>query len=101
MSLSARRVLDRLEIELARHKGKPEKNGNLACTFEDFAQYGINRHAIAPAIREVVALGFVRITRPGSAGNESYRQPTLYLLTYQIAGSDQRLEDGGETHSDH
>jgi hypothetical protein len=94
LTLSARRVMDRLEIELGRHKGKPEENGNLACTFEDFVEYGLTRHAIAPAIRELVALGFIRITRKGSAGNESYRVPTLYLITYQFSGSNIILEDG-------
>jgi hypothetical protein len=94
LSLSARRVMDRLEIELGRHKGKPEENGNLVCTFEDFAKYGLHRHAIAPAIRELVALGFIRITRAGSAGNESFRRPALYLITYQFSGSNTILEDG-------
>jgi hypothetical protein len=93
LSLSARKIIDRLEIEFGRRKGNPLANGDLACTFEDFSAYGITRQAIAPAIREVVALGFVRITRKGSAGNEKYRQPTLYLLTYRHAGSEARLED--------
>jgi hypothetical protein len=93
LSLPARQVLDRLEIELGRHKGRPESNGEIISTYEDFERYGIRKNSLAGAIREVVALGFVRITRKGSAGNENYRQPTLYLLTYQIAGSDQRLSD--------
>jgi hypothetical protein len=93
LSLPARQVLDRLEIELGRHKGRPESNGEIICTYEDFKRYGIRKNSLSGAIREVVALGFVRITRKGSAGNENYRQPTMYLLTYQIAGSDQRLSD--------
>jgi hypothetical protein len=93
LSLSARRILDRLEIELGRHRGRPESNGELICTHEDFHRYGIRKNSIAEAIREVVALGFVRVTRPGSAGNERYRQPAMYALTYQVAGSDQRLDD--------
>ena len=60
LSLSARRVLDRLEIEHADHGGA--ENGRLPVTYEDFHQYGIHRHAIGPAIREVVALGFAEIT---------------------------------------
>ena len=32
LSLSARKILDRLEIELYRHGGKPEENGRLPCT---------------------------------------------------------------------
>ena len=93
LSLSAHRILARLEIELYQHGGKPEENGRLACTFEHFVQYGIDRHAIAPAIRETVALGFVEITRQGSAGNAGFRQPTLYRLTYRHTGSDKRITD--------
>jgi hypothetical protein len=60
LSLSARRVLDRLEIELAHHGGMD--NGKLPVTYDDFQRYGIDRHAaIAPAIRELVALGFVAL----------------------------------------
>jgi hypothetical protein len=94
LSLSARKILDRLEIEFERHGRNPLENGCLPCTYEDFVEYGIHRQAIAPAIRELVALGFIRITRKGSAGNESHRQPTLYLISYRHAGSDYRLEDG-------
>src|SRR5262249_26631794 len=35
--------------------------------------YGIDRHAIGPAIRELVALGFVEITEHGRAGNADWR----------------------------
>jgi hypothetical protein len=93
LSLTAHRILARLEIEFHQHGGKPEENGKLACTFEHFVEYGIERHAIAPAIRETVALGFVEITRQGCAGNAGYRQPTLYRLTYRHAGSDKRITD--------
>jgi hypothetical protein len=81
LSLSARRVLDRLEIELADHGGKD--NGRLPVTYADFHHYGIDRHAIAPAIREVQALGFVEITRHGRAGNAEFRSPSLYRITYR------------------
>ena len=94
LSLSARRVLDRLEIELQRHGGKSEQNGRLPCTYDHFVEYGVHRQAIAPAIRELAALGFVEVTRKGSAGNERHRQATLFLLTYRHAGSDKRVGDG-------
>jgi hypothetical protein len=55
LSLSARRVLDRLEIELAHHGGMDK--GRLPVTYDDFQRYGIDRHAIAPAIRELIAPG--------------------------------------------
>jgi len=83
LSLSARRVLDRLEIELAHHGGKPEQNGRLPVTYDQFQQFGIDRQAIGPAIRETVALGFVEITRKGRAGNAEWRQPNLFRLTYR------------------
>ena len=81
LSLSARRVLDRLEIEMASHGGTD--NGRLPCTFDDFQKYGIDRHAIAPAIREAEALGFIEVTQRGSAGNAEYRSPNLFRLTFR------------------
>jgi hypothetical protein len=94
LSLSAHRVLDRLEIEFAKHGFKPEDNGQLPCTYENFVEYGISRNEIAPAIRELSALGIARVTRKGSAGNEAHRQPTLFLLTYRADGSDKTTENG-------
>jgi hypothetical protein len=80
LSLSARRVLDRIEIEHADHGGA--ENGRLPVTYDDFNLYGIHRHAIGPAIREVVALGFAEITQAGRAGNAEFRKPNLFRLTY-------------------
>jgi hypothetical protein len=94
LSLSARRVLDRIEIEFGKHKGKPETNGEIIVTYEDFVAYGVGRNEIGPATRELVALGFVRITRAGVAGNADQRQATMFLLTYQPNGSAQYVEDG-------
>ena len=81
LSLSARRVLDRIEIELAHHGGSD--NGKLPITYDDFVKYGLHRHAIGPAIRELVMLGFVEITEPGRAGNAEHRKPNLFRLTYR------------------
>ena len=86
LSLSARRVLDRLEIELAHHGGTD--NGRLPVTFNDFQRYGIDRHAIAPAIRELVALGFVEVTEHGRAGNAEWRTPNRFRLTYKPTKSE-------------
>jgi hypothetical protein len=94
LSLSAHRIMARLEIELHRHGGKPEENGQLPCRYEDFTAYGVSRNEIAPAIRELVALGFIQVTRQGSAGNAEHRQAALYLLTYYWTGSDVRVVDG-------
>ena len=81
LSLSARRVLDRLEIELADHGGTD--NGKLPVTYQDFETYGIHRQAIYPAIRETVALGFVEITEQGVAGGAEFRKPNQFRLTYR------------------
>jgi hypothetical protein len=80
LSLSARRVLDRLEIEHAHHGGR--ENGRLPVTFEQFCAYGIDRHAIAPAIRECGALGFLEVTEAGRGGNAEFRRPNRFRLTY-------------------
>jgi hypothetical protein len=91
LSLSGHRVLARLEIELAHHGGNV--NGKLPCTFDQFAEYGIHRHAIAPAIREVEALGFVEITEAGRAGNAAWRRPTLFRLTYRPTSKIEATDD--------
>jgi hypothetical protein len=83
LSLSARRVLDRVEIELGHHGGND--NGRLPVTFENFENYGIDRGSIAPAIREAVALGFLEITEHGRAGNAEWRRPNYFRLTYKPA----------------
>jgi len=93
LSLSARKILDRLEIELHYHGGNPFENGQLPLTFDHIEEYGVHRHAIGPAIRELVALGFIEITRKGCAGNASERQPNLYRLTYRFSGSNRALTD--------
>lgn len=81
LSKSGHRVLARLEIELAHHGGND--NGRLPVTFENFQNYGIDRHAIAPAIRECEALGFVETTEHGRAGNAEFRSPNKFRLTYR------------------
>ena len=81
LSLSAHRVLARLEVELAHHGGMD--NGRLPVTYDDYQQYGIDRHAIAPAIRELTALGFIEVTEHGCAGNAEWRTPNRFRLTYK------------------
>jgi hypothetical protein len=81
MSLSAKRVLERVEIELAHHGGKD--NGRLPVTYDDFHAFGIHRHSISGAIRECVALGFLEVTEQGRAGNAEHRTPNRFRLTYK------------------
>jgi hypothetical protein len=78
---AAGRVLDRLEIELARHGGMD--NGRLPVTYDDFQRYGTDRHAIAPAIGELVALGFIKVTEHGRAGDAEWRKPNQFRITYK------------------
>ena len=79
LSHSARRILDRLEIEIAHHGGKD--NGRLPFTFDHFAEYGVDRHSIAPALREVEALKFIEVTERGRAGNAEYRN-RIYFASH-------------------
>lgn len=81
MSLSAHRLLARVEIELAHHGG--HDNGALPVTYKNCVDFGIERHSIAPAQREIEALGFVQITERGRAGNAEYRTPNKFRLTYR------------------
>ena len=83
LSLSAHRIISRVEIELGHHGGND--NGRLPVTFENFENYGIDRHSIAPAIREAEALGFLEITERGRAGNAEWRKPNYFRLTYKPA----------------
>lgn len=81
LSLSARRVLDRLEIELSDHGGKD--NGKLPLTFADLVAFGIDRHSIASALNELEVLGFVECVERGRAGNAEFRKPSRFRLTYR------------------
>jgi hypothetical protein len=83
LSRAAHQVLARIEVEHAHHGGAD--NGELPVTYNQLVEYGLHRHAIAPAIRELVALGFIQITAKGCAGNERYRRPNLFRLTYRPA----------------
>jgi hypothetical protein len=80
LSLSAHRVLSRIEIEWAHHGG--QDNGQLPVTFDDFAEYGVHRTAIGPALYELESLGFIVITEKGKMARAAdYRRPNKFLLT--------------------
>ena len=80
LSLSAHRVISRIEIELADHGGN--NNGALPVTKQDFIEYGIDHNSIAPAIREAEALGFIKVTQRGRGGNAEHRKPNMFRLTF-------------------
>jgi hypothetical protein len=77
----ARQLLSRIELELMRHAGKD--NGQLVATYDDLAKYALcqNPRAIAQAVRQAEALGFIIVTR-GIGGIGATRQPNHFRLTY-------------------
>jgi hypothetical protein len=85
LSLSAHRVLDRICIELGHHGGAD--GTKLPVTYEHFMEYGIARHAIAPAIRELEALGFIEVTQRGKPSAGEFRLPNLFRLTWAVCHS--------------
>src|SRR5262249_18328912 len=84
-TLSAHRVLARIELELPHHGG--DDNGKLLVTYEHFIEYGIDKDAIAPAIRELAALGFIEVTEQGRGGAGGWHEPNQFRLTYRPVGN--------------
>ncbi len=76
---TAIRVMHRIELEHMAHGGA--ENGKLIVTYDQFEEYGVSRNSVGPAIRELVALGFLEITEKGIASNENGR-PNRFRLTY-------------------
>jgi hypothetical protein len=84
LSLSAHRALARIEIEHCHHGG--QENGKLPVTFDDFERYGISEKSVAPALRELEALGFIKITQRGRPSKSDFvRHPNRFELTYIAA----------------
>jgi hypothetical protein len=79
---NARRVLDRLELELLRHSGFD--NGELQCTYTDFVKAGFCRSHISLAIRQCVELGFIQV-KQGTRSISKYRNRSLYRLTHVLS----------------
>jgi hypothetical protein len=77
---NARRVLDRLEVEHMRHGGA--ENGHLKCTYKDFEASGLRRASVSLAIRQAVALGFLKVPKRGGRSISDLRTPSEYFLTY-------------------
>jgi hypothetical protein len=80
LSRSALLVICRIEIELAHHGGND--NGRLPVTIDQFVDYGMDRGAVAPAIREAEALGFIKVTEHGRGGNAEWCRPNRFYLTF-------------------
>jgi hypothetical protein len=79
ISHAARHAFWRIVVEHGRHGGR--ENGRLICTHRDFEAWGIPHDLIARAIRELVAVKLIEITRVGAAGNADQRRAALYRLT--------------------
>jgi len=95
LSLSAHRALIRIELEHMAHAGSA--NGKLPVTYKDLERCGIHPDAVAPALRELEALGIIETTRRGYGGAAEVRVPSLYRLTYVRAWNAGRA-DGAGTH---
>jgi len=80
LNRAERRVLERMEIENMRGRGK--ENGSLICTYDNLVEYGIRRPSIARAIRAVTTAGFIEITQRGWRSAGTNRRPAKYRLTY-------------------
>src|SRR5262249_51351338 len=78
LSLSARRFIERIELEQLRHGGKD--NGKLPVTYQDFSEYGLRRSSVIRARNEAIRKGFVRITRKGRSGKNGIA--TEFRLTF-------------------
>jgi hypothetical protein len=86
LSRTAHLCLLRIEIELRHHAGNG--NGKLIVTKEQFVEYaGVNQRLVAPALRELEALGLVSI-KHGRGGNAEHREPNRFRLEYLCGASD-------------
>ena len=86
LSRAAHLALLRIELELRSHAGRT--NGRLIVTKQQFIEFGIHQDAIAPALRELDALGIIIITLHGRGGNAEYHEPNRFLLNYMCGAVD-------------
>jgi hypothetical protein len=82
LSFTARRILDRIEIEHMGHGGV--ENGRLPVTYDDLERYGIRRKSISGGLFELAALGFLEITQRGRMAAAEFHVPSKYRLTYVL-----------------
>jgi hypothetical protein len=87
LSLTARRILDCLELEHCRHGGR--ENGKLICTYDDF-ECCVQRSRIREGLDELVAAGLIKIVRPGRRAYADLRVPSMYRLTYLTTFQDSK-----------
>ena len=85
LSRAAHLALIQIEIELRRHAGRC--NGELIVTKQQFVEFGLHHHAVAPALRELQALNIIGI-KHGRGGNAEFWQPNRFLLNYLCGAAD-------------
>jgi hypothetical protein len=89
LSRAAHLVLLRIELELRHHAG--QANGKLIVTDLQFIEFGVHKNSIAAALRELEALGIIRI-RHGRGGNAEHCEPNRFLLNYLCGAIDAHEE---------
>ena len=57
-------------------------NGRLIRTYTDFHGSGLRRSSISLAIRQAVALGFLKVANSGQRSVAQFRNASWYTLTY-------------------
>jgi hypothetical protein len=92
LSLAARKALERIEIEHMDHGGA--ENGRLPVTYADFETWDVHPNFVAPALRELEALGFIEIVKRGSRGAAGTRQASEYRLTFRPAWNAPKNDTG-------
>jgi hypothetical protein len=80
LSESARKVIYRVCEEWMAHGGTIFTD--IPVTKENFIEYGLDPHAIAPAQREACALGLLKLSTRGRGGNAEFRAPHKWELPF-------------------
>jgi hypothetical protein len=81
LSGNAMKILNRILVEHMNHAGL--ENGRLPVSYNDFVDFGLRRDAIRPALDELIATGFIRISQPGRrVHGEDQGRMAEYRLTW-------------------
>jgi hypothetical protein len=84
LSLNERRMLDRIELELA-HRWQTDgrnRNGDLAVTHRNFAAAGIRKDSIKTLLDGLESKKLIEVTERGCWDEGKDRRPSRYRLTY-------------------
>jgi hypothetical protein len=78
LAINARRVMDRLLIENARHQRR--NNGSLRVSYGQFVDHGVGRRLVKQSIMELVKAGFLTVSQRIQDGGWS--PPNVYRITF-------------------